>query len=66
MKNKSLNVAFYNVHFQRIHKDVTVIEIVIEDKQMKVEYVLGSSICTLFFKEEVKLITFLDNKKGFG
>ena len=33
---------------------------------MKVEYVLGSSICALFVKEEVKLITFLDNKKGFG
>ena len=33
---------------------------------MKVEYVLASSICALFVKEEVKLITFLDNKKGFG
>ena len=37
-----------------------------EDKKMKEEYVPGSSICALFLQEEVRLITFLNNKNEFG
>ena len=37
-----------------------------EDEKMEEEYIQGSSICALFVKEEVNLITFLDCKQEFG
>lgn len=41
-------------------------KVVTEVKNMEEEYIPSSSICALFAKDEVKLITFLDYKRDSG
>ena len=63
---KLKDVAIYNIIYSTRMHGMLQSKIVMEDKKVEEEYVPGSSICVIFVKKEVKLITFLDCKMESG